>query len=156
MKQLVTLAATRPLVALALGYVPLLLLMAALVVIQSGWSAAGPIMGVNTALVLVPLGCVWGADRLLAHGRTWWKDRLLAVVGGLVALFLLATGGAYVYEAELVPQSGWVSGPPLWLVFPSLLTAVNLVPLLLGIAVEAIARRLVARWAPREAGIAQS
>jgi hypothetical protein len=143
MKALVTLAAARPVVALALGYAPFLLLLAAAVVVQSGSGAAMTVVALDAALMLAPIGCVALAGRFLGTGTGWWIDRLVAVAVGLVGLFVVVFGATFVLD---VPDPGL--GLPVWLVVPGLAAGVNLPPLVLGVGIEGLARRLAPRLAP--------
>jgi hypothetical protein len=138
--ELLTLAATRPAVAWLLGYTPFLALIAALVALQSGWRQALVVAALNGALASVPVACVWAVSELLAWRRgtrSWWADRLGAVAGGLVPLFVLAL--AAIWAFDVAAATGWGA-----LLVAGLLTVANVVPLALGVGIEAAVLRFTA------------
>ncbi|MDP2311148.1 MAG: hypothetical protein Q8P18_34325 [Pseudomonadota bacterium] len=136
MKPLVELAASRPFVAWFLGYTPFLVLIWALVTALSGWREALAVAGVNALFAAIPVGCVWGASLLLARSgasRTWWRGRLVALALGLVLFFALALGAMLYFDVALATGSGT-------LLITTLTTLANVVPLAMGIGLEAAAR----------------
>ncbi len=149
MKRLLALAASRPVVAWYLGYAPFLLVLTGIVALQNGWRAAGIAAVVNAALMAVPVGAVWAATALLARSgrpRSWGIERALGVALGILAT---AVAGALVVWAFIGegPRSALVlpgePTPPAWvgaLTAAALIVALNVVPLALGVAIEAAAR----------------
>lgn len=137
MNDLLDLAATRPAVAWLLGYTPFLASIGALVALQSGWRQALVVAALNGALAVVPVACVWGVSELLARRggtRSWLADRLGAVAGGLVALYVVALTATW--AVDVAAATGMGAG-----LVAALFTAANGVPLALGVGVEAAVLR---------------
>lgn len=141
------LAARRPFVPVAVGYLAVAALLAVIVTVQSG-PAAGVASGLANLVVLAPAaGIAWALGRLFERRappeQAWWMTR----AQGYVAAFIVTVTAALFpmgYVADQVrktPQAAEVPMVELAAVLVGGLAFVNALPLLLALGIEAWGRR---------------
>jgi hypothetical protein len=141
------LAADRPFVPVAVGYLLVAALLAAVVTVQSG-PAAGVASGLANLVVLAPAaGISWALGRLFARrappGQAWWMTRAQGYVAAFIATVTAALFpmGYVAEEIRKTPQAAAVPMAELAAALVGGLAFVNALPLVLALGLEAWGRR---------------
>lgn len=161
-RSLSALAARRPFVSIAVGYLAVCALLALVVAVQSG-AAAGLASAIANMIALAPAaGIAWAVGRLFERrapeGQAWWMTRAQGHVAAFIttvtaALFPL---GYVAQEIRKTPHAAEVPWEELAAVLVGGLAFVNALPLGLAFGLEAWARRKHPPAETKGAGAAQA
>ncbi|MFN7146819.1 MAG: hypothetical protein ACK4YP_23800 [Myxococcota bacterium] len=143
------LAATRPIVPLASGYVVVALLLGGLVSVQSGPGPALATIPVNLLMLAPSMGMAWIFGRVLekraAKDQSWWVTRAQGHLAGFTAAVAVAAIPLAAVMDQIVgtPEAASLSRAQVAGVLVAAVATINGAPLLLALGIEAYARRRV-------------
>ncbi len=139
------LAATRPIVPLAAGFLVVAALLAIGVAVQSGFGPGLASFAVNLVIFAPAFGLNWLTGRILARrapaAQAWWVTRAQGYLLGFIGAVAVAGVPLFVVMRRLGPTQEAAPMPGSIGLLVAVLAAVNAVPLLLALAIEGVARR---------------